>query len=138
MKAVEILKKHNYTCVALKDDFEYHSKKTGISPLLDPMLEDELYFKDMKIADKVIGKSAAMLLIKSQVKHIYAVVLSEHAKKILDVYGIPYNYEKLVPYIVNRTKDGMCPMEQTVLDMTDLNQAFHALISKREELMNKK
>ena len=46
-----------------------------------------------------------------------------------------YDYEKLVPYIINRTHDGMCPMEQTVYNLTDLNEAFIALKHKQSELM---
>lgn len=45
-----------------------------------------------------------------------------------------YDYEKLADYIVNRDHTGMCPMEKTVYDMTDLNEALAALIQKQEEL----
>ena len=137
MQAIELLKQNHYTCVAIKDDIIYHSNLKGIAPLLNPMLENEKYFEGKEVADKVIGKSAAMLLIKSHVKHIHAVILSNHAKNILDTYHVSYTYEHLVPYIVNRTQDGMCPMEQTVLEIEDLDEAFIALVKKREELIKK-
>lgn len=137
-KALEILQENQYTCVAIKDDFEYHSKLNGIAPIMQPMLENEFFFKDCEVADKVIGKSAAMLLIKSQVLHIHAMILSEHAKDILDKYHISYTYDKLVPYIINRTKDGMCPMENTVLDIDDLEQGFYALQETLKKLRNQK
>jgi len=134
--ALSILKENQYTCVAVKDDFVYHSSLKGIAPIINPMIDDALYFKDCIVADRVIGKSAAMLLIKSQVQHIHALVLSEHAKKILDEYSISYSYDELVPYIINRSKDDMCPMEKTVLNIHDLDEAFIALKNKLQELKN--
>lgn len=113
----------------------YTSKLHGIGPIINPMKEDMNYFQDAMVVDKVIGKATAMLLILSKVQYIYAYVLSEKAKEILDYYQIDYDYETLVPYIINRTKDGMCPMEKTVYDMTDLNEAYQALLSKQQELM---
>ena len=76
------------------------------------------YFEDAIVVDKVIGKATAMLLILSKVKYIYAYVLSEKAKEILEYYHISYDCEKVVPYIINRTHDGMCPMEKTVYDLS--------------------
>ena len=38
-------------------------------------------------------------------------------------------------YIINRDKTGMCPMEKTVYDMNDLDEAFIALKHKQSELM---
>ena len=37
-------------------------------------------------------------------------------------------------YIVNRTNTGMCPMEMTVKDIDDLNEAEAALRNKVREL----
>jgi len=136
-KVVDILIQNEYTFIAIKDNFEYHSKLNGIAPIMNKMLEDELFFQGCNVADKVIGKSAAMLLIKSQVKHIHAVVLSEHAKDILDKYKVSYSYDKIVPYIINRTHTGMCPMEKSVLEINDLNQAFVTLQDTLEKLKKK-
>lgn len=133
-QTLEILLENHYTFVATKDNFEYHSKLNGIAPIMNKMIEDELYFQDCDIADKVIGKSAAMLLIKSQVKHIHAIVLSQHAKDILDHYDVSYTYDEIVPYIINRTHTGMCPMEKSVLEIEDLNQAFVVLQETLKEL----
>lgn len=126
-RILDILKQNNYTFLALKDGFEYHSTLNGIAPIMDKMIEDELFFKDCKIADKVIGKSAAMLLIKSQIKHLDTLLISEHAIKILDEHHISYTYEEVVPHIINRTKDGMCPMEESVLEIDNLNEGFEIL-----------
>lgn len=93
-----------------------------------------LFFKGAIVVDKVIGKATAMLLILSGVEFIYAYVLSQKAMEILEQYHVPFEYRKLVDYIENRDQTGMCPMEATVYDINDLNEAFEALILKQQAL----
>lgn len=134
----EKLKEDDATLVAQVKGEIYESHLHGIGPILNPMKENLSFFEDGIVVDRVIGKATAMLLILSKVKYIYAYVMSEKAKEILDMYHIDYGYEETVPYIINRTHDGMCPMEKTVYDMTDLNEAFVALKKKQNELMSNK
>lgn len=139
MKLLQLQKKLNeegLSLIANRQGKIYTSKLHGIGPIINPMKDDLYYFEDAIVVDKVIGKATAMLLILSKVKYIYAYVLSEKAKEIFDQYQVDYDYEKLVPYIINRTHDRMCPMEQTVYNLTDLNEAYEALIQKQKELMN--
>ena len=130
----EKLNNEDLTLVAQIQDTIYTSQLKGIAPLINPMKENQLFFKDAIVVDRVIGKAAAMLLALSQVQYIYAYVLSRKAREILDAYKIDYDYEKLDYYIFNRDHTCMCPMEKTVYDMTDLNEALAALIQKQEEL----
>lgn len=141
MKLQQLQKRLNDDQLSLIADRQgkmYISQSHGIGPIINPMKKDLMFFKEAVVVDKVIGKATAMLLILSQVKYIYAYVLSEKAKEILDHYHIDYDYQKLVPYIINRTHDGMCPMEKTVYDLTDLNEAYDALLRKQEELIQNK
>lgn len=135
MNLIEKLKQNNYSLVASNG---YYSYDSGIKPIINKMNEDIRYFKDLEIADKIVGKASSMLLILSGIKKINAIVLSKQAKNILDKYNIEYTYEQLVEYIINRKKDGMCPMEETVKDIDDLNEAFIALNKKIIALTNSK
>ncbi len=135
MNLIEKLKQNNYSLVASNG---YYSCDSGIKPIINKMNEDIHYFKDLEIADKIVGKASSMLLILSGIKKIDALVLSKQAKNILDKYNIEYTYEQLVEYIINRKKDGMCPMEETVKDIDDLNEAFIALNKKIIALTNSK
>jgi hypothetical protein len=135
MNLIEKLKQNNYSLVASNG---YYSCDSGIKPIINKMNEDIHYFKDLEIADKIVGKASSMLLILSGIKKINAIVLSKQAKNILDKYNIEYTYEQLVEYIINRKKDGMCPMEETVKDIDDLNEAFIALNKKIIALTNSK
>ena len=135
MNLIEKLKQNNYSLVASNG---YYSCDSGIKPIINKMNEDIHYFKDLEIADKIVGKASSMLLILSGIKKINAIVLSKQAKNILDKYNIEYTYEQLVEYIINRKKDGMCPMEETVKDIDDLNEAFIALNKKIITMTNSK
>jgi len=126
------------SCYAYLKEGEYSSQYSGIRPLLQPLNEDKTFFEDALVIDKVIGKSAAFLLIYGKVKKVHAFVMSEHAKNLLELHNIDYSYDKLVPYIENNIKTDMCPMEKTVLAIEDINDALIALNRKVDELMKKR
>ena len=86
------------------------------------------------MADRVIGRAAALLMEKAGVAGAFGEVVSSHALKAFQKSGIPFSYGKEVEYIINRTKTGMCPMEETVLDMEDAEAAYEALQAKLAEL----
>ena len=108
----------------------YSSFENGIKPVIVPMCQDIAFFKDSAVADKIIGKASAMLLVLSGVKEVYTPVLSKAGKEVFERYGVPCEYDSLADYIVNRRGDGMCPMEMTVKDIDDPMEAFEALKKK--------
>lgn len=130
------LKDENNSFVADIHGQYYISSQKGIAPVINKMKEDLHYFQDAIVVDKVVGKAVAMLLIQSGVKYIYAYVLSQKAKEILDMYQVQYDYEEIVDYIINRDHTGMCPMEQTVYEINDLDEAYHALLIKQQQLQS--
>ena len=98
---------------------KFSSRKNGIKPLLDCLDSEEITLRGAQVADKVVGRAAALLFALSEIKSLYATVLSEKAIDILDSAGIDYAFGTLVPYIKNRDENGMCPIEQSVTDMAD-------------------
>lgn len=132
---LERLKNEELTLIVERKEDIYTSTLKGIAPILNPLKNDRHFFEDAIVVDKVIGKAAAMLLILSNVQYIYAFVMSQKAKDILDKYHIKYDYEKIVDYIINRDQNGMCPMEQTVYDIDDLEVGYQLLIAKQEQLL---
>lgn len=133
-----ILEKNDYTLVVDRKGEIYTSYLKGVAPVLNPMKEDIHFFKDAIVVDRVVGKAAAMLFIKGHIQKIHTHIISLYACQILEKYGIAYTYDECVDYIINRQGNGMCPMEETVLNIDDIDEAFIALIKKQEELMKKK
>lgn len=135
MEIKDILIDNDYSIYASNG---YYSKDNGIKPVLFRINENKFFFEGLEVVDKIIGKASAMLLTYSKVKKVHALVLSEAGKQIFEEYNIEYSYDELVPYIINRKGDGMCPMEITVKDINDLEKAYIALNDKVKELNNDK
>lgn len=99
----------------------------GIKPVIDRLDADRDFFRGAAVADKVVGRSAALLFLYGGVAQVYAAVLSEPAAAILRQHGVPYACGRLVPMIRNRTGDGFCPMEQRVLTVDEPAEAYATL-----------
>ena len=67
------------------------------------------------VADKVVGKGAAALMVLGGVAGVHAEVISRPAFSLLEEAGIDASYGTLVPHIVNRAGTGMCPLETRCL-----------------------
>ena len=110
------------------------SEKKGIAPMMALLAEDESVLQGAVVADRVIGRAAALLMQKAGVAEVYGEVVSGHAVKAFAAAGVSFSYGKEVEYIINRTGTGMCPMEETVLTITSAEEAYTALKEKLREL----
>lgn len=120
-------------CIVIKDNTIIKTEYgRGIAPVIE-LLEGG-FLKDAYIVDKVIGKAAAMIFTLGGAKGCYGITVSASAAEWLKNNGVEVKYENLVDMIVNRTGDGMCPMEQTVLNMDNDEEALAALKNKVHEL----
>ena len=114
------------------------SNEKGIKPLMTQLRSNKAAFKEAAIADKVIGKAAAWMAVLGGAKAVYGKTMSEGAVEILEHAGISYDYRHLVPFIVNRTKDGKCPLEEAVWDVSDADTAYKKLEERIAGLMQAK
>ncbi|MCY6371346.1 DUF1893 domain-containing protein [Clostridium ganghwense] len=121
MKDIELAKKHllenNLSLVIVKDGKVVVEKnERGIKPLFMAVLEKKDTIDGGVLADKVIGKAAAMLSVKANLKCIYTKMISENAIEVLKDNNISFEYDLKVPYIMNRTKTDSCPVEKMAKD----------------------
>lgn len=131
-KAKEILENNRRTCVVCLKNETYESRERGVKPLLN-LLDSKIDLKGACAADKVVGAGAAFLYLLLGVREVYASVISEKAKSVLEQNGVSAVFDTLVPKIQNRAKNGFCPIETAVLNETD---PAAALIKIRETLRN--
>ena len=103
--------------------------RRGILPLMQ-WLSDGEFLRGAVVADKVIGKAAAFLLVLGGVREVFAGVISIPAAEVLENAGIPYTFEKKVQNIENRRHDGICPMESAVLSCNDAEEGYLLLQQK--------
>lgn len=131
-KAKDILLKNGFTCVLYLDGLEHHSTQRGVRPLID-FLESGNDFKGFSAADKTVGAGAAHLYVLLGVKSLWANIISEAGEKVLKENNISVSYEKLVPCIINREGNGVCPIETAVKGVNSSKEALEII---RETLKN--
>ncbi len=125
------------TCVLVKGDSTLVSTKRGIAPMIDWLGQGQT-LAGFAVADRIVGKAAAMLFVKAGLSAVYAEVLSEPGKAYLERRGIPVTYGVLTPAIINRAGDGPCPMEAAVADIDDPEEGCLTLSAKLAALRGKK
>lgn len=123
------------TFAAVSESEIYTSEKRGVAPILEKIDSDPEFFNGASVADRVIGKAAAMLLEKYGVAEIYAQVTSEYAIAYLNDKNVCFTYDKRVDHIVNRAGTDMCPMEKTVLDIDDADEGEKLIRNKIKSMM---
>ena len=137
--AINILDEQQKSCVILDENGEVRtSDAIGIKPLMTELRVNKQAFAGCVIADKVIGKAAALMAVLGKAEAVYGRIMSQNAEEFLKNAGIEYRYGELVSYIENRTKDGRCPMEETVLEIDSPLEAFEALEKTIAKLMAQK
>lgn len=132
-KARELLENDGYTCVLCKGDTVYTSMKRGVVPVLEK-LEQKTDLGGFSAADKVIGKAAAMLFHLAGITVLYGEVMSRMAEEYLKNTDISFSCGTLTEHIINRSGDGLCPMETAVADISAPEEGYIAIKNKLNEL----
>ncbi len=139
--AISAIQAGTYSCILIQGDtFVYKGEGIGVSPLRK-LYESEQGRQNMHgalLVDKVIGKAAAVLAVLGQVEAVYGEITSRVAFAYLEENGIRCEYGTLVECIQNRTKDGLCPVEQSVLHEENAQKAYNAMVHTIQTLMAKK
>ncbi len=125
-----------HTLALCKNGEVITSDERGVAPMVS-FLKEGKDLTGYSAADKVVGKAAAMLFIKAKVKTVHAVTLSKKAESLFNAHGVTYSFENSAENIINRDKTGLCPMEQTVLDIDDIDNGVELIMKKLDELRKK-
>ncbi|MDR2647847.1 MAG: DUF1893 domain-containing protein [Oscillospiraceae bacterium] len=121
---IETLRENNCTCVvATPRGKTVASSLEGVMPILQ-LLRDGDSLRNATVADKVVGRAAAMLLAHGGVHSVYGRVMSEGALAFLRENSIAARCETLVPVILNADGTDVCPLEKRVAKLRLPIQAF--------------
>ena len=132
----ELLLQEELTCIVLHQNQLYKEKSDGILPLFHFIEQGVL--QESELADKVVGKAAALLMVYGGIHRVHACLISQHALHIFQKYHVHVTYDTLVPYIINRNHDGMCPIEQAVLTCDSFDDAYSILKAKLQQMQIKR
>ena len=135
-KAKRLIRTGKAECVLIKGEKISHIERgRGVSPLLRLYDRDQLSMRGGIVVDKVIGRAAAAIAICGGADFVHAELMSEDAQKYLKDNGIGCSFTILVPRILNRKRDGLCPLEQSVAGIEEPGRALTALRKRIAELM---
>ena len=118
-RLIEILRREACSLVvetATGDVTTYN--KPGVRDLVWLLDNEPERLRGAMVADKVVGKAAAGLMVQGGVGEVYADVMSRLALPLLNEAGIPYSYGELVERIVIPEGDDRCPLEKIVSEAT--------------------
>ncbi len=79
------------------------------------------------VADKTVGKAAALLCAYAKAKAVFAVTMSRSGLEVLEASGIRCEYSHLVPTILDRRKADRCPFEKLVETTTYPKEAYEKI-----------
>ena len=120
-----------------KNELSIHIEKDGhvifessdpmLKPLFVCLIEKRGELKGATVVDKIVGRAAALLMTLGKVKNVYTPLASETAKSVLDEAGIELSANRMIPYITNRDKTCMCPMEKMANESESAEAFFEKL-----------
>ena len=117
----------------LEGETVYTATERGVKPLVDWILKNQ-EVSGFSAADKVVGKAAALLYVRMEVAAVYAKVMSRAAAETLQRYDIAATYDVMAEAVRNRAGTGLCPMEQTVMNIEEPNAALDAIRAKMKQM----
>lgn len=103
----------HFSCVINNRGVTRTFTQRGVADLYDLLQTDADFLKGASVADKVVGKGAAALMIQGGVREVYADLISESAHALFVNAGVEISYGQLVHHIVNRDKTDWCPLEKS-------------------------
>lgn len=107
---IEILRREKCSLVVKNHGIVTTYSKPGVRDLEYLLDHEPEVLHGAVIADKVIGKAAAAMVVVGGVKELYAEVMSKKAIPFLDEAGIAYTYGTLVDTI--KEEGGRCQLEK--------------------------
>ncbi|MCH5331361.1 MAG: DUF1893 domain-containing protein [Alistipes sp.] len=113
---VGLLMAEGCSCVIRKGDTVRIFRRRGVADLLGVLHDGSDFMRGAFVADKVVGKGAAALMVLGGVEEVYADVVSLPALRMLEDAGIAVEARLQADNIINRRGDDICPVERLCMD----------------------
>ena len=104
------------SCIIHNNGTTHTFHERGVKDLHRLLRQEPEILCGAQLADKVVGKGAAALMIAGGVAWVYADVISHAAMELFEQSAIDVEYRDIVPNIINRTGTDICPVEKLCRD----------------------
>ncbi|WP_458408701.1 DUF1893 domain-containing protein [Bacteroides congonensis] len=108
---INLLHSGEYSCVIANKGKVRTFTQRGVADLYDLLTQEPDFLKGALIADKVVGKGAAALMISGGIKELYTDIISSKAMDLFRTSDVKVGFGQEVPFIWNRDRTGWCPVE---------------------------
>lgn len=121
---IDMLHAGGYSCVIANGDRIRTFTQRGVADLYDLLVQESEFLHGASVADKVIGKAAASLMVLGGVREVYTRTISRPALQLLQEAGVMVTCDEIVDHIINRDRTGWCPLEQASRDLHSAKEIF--------------
>lgn len=111
------------------DKVIFQSDKPSLDGLIEYIDKYNHKFKQPVIFDKKAGRGMALLAMYLNAKIVFANIGSELAQDAFKEAKIDFDFKEIVPNILNKKGDALCPMEQLSLEKQP--EEFYKLLKER-------
>ena len=105
----------------------FETESHGLNDLVKMINQLQSSMKGSSVADRIVGRAAALLFIYSGVSAVFAPTISDGGIEILDNNNVFHEFEKRVPRILNSKKTDVCPFEKLVAELSSPEEAYERL-----------
>lgn len=124
---IELLHSTQCSCVVANEHSTLTFHERGVKDLHRLLHDISQPLQGAYIADKVVGKGAAALMIAGGVKWLYAKVISEAALELFSTSNVEVEFGTKVPHIINRSGTDMCPVERLCATFSSAEECLPAI-----------
>lgn len=105
----------------------FETDSHGISGLLKAIKQLQDNIADSSVADRIVGRAAALLLVYSGVVAVFAVTASDGGIEVLKNNHVFHEFGRRVPCILDSKRVNACPFERLVAKFSDPKEAYEEL-----------
>lgn len=122
------LLKDGYSVVIVKEGRVLAVERgPGVKPLITAALKAGHDICGSCLADKVVGVAVAHLVLYFGIDAVYGKTGSKEAVEVLARENRVYVIDEVVPYIMNRSRDGRCPIETLACESSSPKETYERL-----------
>jgi len=129
--AREVLSKTDCSIVVISYGKIWKQKTgDGIGPILETIEEMGEDICDSVIGNRFLGRASALLCRYAKAQAVYSPQGTKTGIALLIMGGVPCQVDELIPQIMNRNGDDICPFEKMLKDVTSPEEAYKTLKEK--------
>lgn len=135
---ISLLHSGGYSCVIANGEKIRTFTQRGVADLYDLLTQEPEFLKGASIADKVVGKGAAALMILGGISELRTDIISTKALDLLKESDVKVEFEQEVPFIWNRNHTGFCPVETLCSEVKSVEEMLPLICDFIEKMRSKK